>query len=327
MKTLRRVISYTLLVMLVITGAVLWTRQNAVLDWLRLSNYTPNSQIAALATQTTMTSQAKKYFYVNQPEVLGRVEFNKQCTNKTEQAVVLGCFHGNRQGIFIFNVTTTELNGVQQVTAAHEMLHQAYQRLSDRDKTSVDTELQNYFNNSLTDQTIKDQMAGYKKSEPDAYMDEMHSVLGTEVANLPPSLEKYFSQYFSNRKVVTDYYAQYQAAFTSRNQQILEYDSHLAAQKQQIESLQSQLASQLQTLNSRKTQMDQKRSSGDIAGYNAMVDTYNQLVDSYNAQLETLRAEIDGYNKLVAARNAIAVQEQQLQQDLSSQALPSIPSQ
>lgn len=327
MKFSRRIAPYIVLVVVAAGFTGLMLKREQVIDWMRLQGYTPAANIEKLATDTTMTPKAKHYFYVNHPQVEGRDAFNVDCTNKTEQSVVLGCFHGNRAGIYIFNVTTAELNGVQQVTAAHEMLHQAYERLSTSEKQKVNALLINYFTHGLADQTIKEQMAAYKKSEPNNYIDEMHAVFGTEVVTLPNALEQYFKQYFTKRSTITDYYAKYQAAFTSRNQQILEYDSQLASQKQQIDDLQSGVTTQLQALNAQKAEMDQKRSSGDIAGYNSMVTSYNQLVNTYNANLETLRQQIDGYNKLVEARNAIAVQEQQLQQDLSSQSLQSVPSQ
>ncbi|HSW75305.1 MAG TPA: hypothetical protein VLG16_05570 [Candidatus Saccharimonadales bacterium] len=327
MKSLRRLAPYLLLLILAATGFGVVVKRDAITDWAVLQNYMPPANVAQLASQTTMTSLAKHYFYVNKPQIEGKDAFNTQCTNKIEQSVVLGCFHGNRQGIFIFNVTTPELDGVQQVTAAHEMLHQAYQRLNSSEKQRVDSMLSSYYKTGLTDQTIKDQMASYQKSEPNDVVDEMHSVFGTEATRLPADLEQYYRRYFTNRSVVTGFYTQYQAAFTSRNQQIMDYDSQLTTQKQQIDALQALAMSQLQTLNAQKSQMDAQKAGGDIHGYNAMVDSYNQMVNQYNAQLDVLRQEIDGYNKLVAARNAIAVQEQQLQQDLSSQSLPSVSGQ
>lgn len=327
MRTMRRLVPYSAFLVLIGLIAGFWFKQDAIVDWMRLRDYTPPTNISQLAQATAMTPLAKHYFYVNYPQVANRDAFNLQCTNKTEQSVVLGCFHGNRLGIYIFNVTSPQLNGVQQVTAAHEMLHQAYQRLSDNEKKRVNTMLTNYYDHSLTDQNIKDQMATYKKSEPNDIVDEMHSVFGSEAVKLPADLEHYYARYFTNRSTVTGYYTAYQAAFTSRNQQILDYDGQLMTQKQQIEDLQDIVTGQLQALNAQKAEMDLKHTSGDVEGYNAMVGGYNQLVNIYNAKLETLRQEIDGYNKLVEARNAIAVQEQQLQQDLSSQSLPSVTSQ
>lgn len=321
-KLLRGVGSLLPLLLVILVSLAVWLKHDAIIDWSRLRTYQPPSTIAQLASQDTMTPLGKHLFYVNQPKISDRTSFNSECTNHTEQTVVLGCYHGNRQGIFIFDVTQPELNGVQQVTAAHEMLHQAYDRLGKAERNRIDQLLQDYYDHDLTDQGIKDQMAGYRKSEPSALVDEMHSVFGTEVLHLPAELEQYYQRYFIDRTVVAGFYQSYQAAFTQRNQQILEYDSQLAAQKQQIDTLQASLDSQAQVISTQKALLDQKQANHDVAAYNALVPAYNQLVNTYNKQLQTLRDEIDGYNQLVAARNAIAVQEQELQQDLSSQKLP-----
>ncbi|MGF7228840.1 MAG: hypothetical protein ACQR33_02530 [Candidatus Saccharibacteria bacterium] len=292
------------------------------MDWTALRNYTPPSTIQALAKHDTMTPKAEHLLYVNHPEVNNRTTFNTHCPNNSEQSVVLGCYLGNRQGIYIFDVTDPQLNGVQEVTTAHEMLHQAYERLSSSERTRIDGLLENYQQHGLTDDTIKSQIELYKKSEPGQLDDEMHSLFGTEIASLPAPLEQYYAQYFGNRHTVAGYYASYQAAFTTRKAQIAAYDQQLAAQKPQIDALQKTLDTQNGQLDALKTEMDQKRATGDIAGYNSLVGTYNTLADTFNAGLVNIKTLTSTYNDIVAKRNAIADQEQALQQSLSSNQLP-----
>ena len=64
--------------------------------------------------------------------------------------------------------------------------------------------------------------------------------------------------------------------------------------------------------------MDNYKSSGSYAEYNALVPAYNTKVNTYNADLESLKRKIATYNDVVAKRNAIALEEQTLQQHLSS---------
>ncbi len=44
---------------------------------------------------------------------------------------ILGCYNPSSRDIYIYNVTNSELDGVKEVTAAHEMLHAAWERLSE----------------------------------------------------------------------------------------------------------------------------------------------------------------------------------------------------
>jgi len=328
MKTsggLGRGLSFIWSLLVVALAVVGFVNREYILDWVTLRSYSPPAAIAALADATTMNQTAKKLFYVNRPEVEDRAAFNKNCTNKTEQSLVLGCYHGNRQGIFIFKVDSTELDGVEEVTAAHEMLHQAYDRLSSDERQHIDALLQNYYKNKLQDQTVKDQIEGYKKSEPDAVVNEMHSLFGTEIKDLPAELEAYYKRYFNDRSKVVELYANYQAAFTERQKQIDNYDAQLKAKKPYIESLQSSLEAKYSQLEQQKSQMDAYKQADNLAAYNAMVKPYNALVDAYNDGIQSLKGQIASYNSLVEKRNAIAAQEQQLQQELSSKQLQTAP--
>src|SRR5436190_8606187 len=107
-------------------------------DWSRLRSYQPPPTVATLAVQDTMTEEAKHLFYVNHPELVGDVgTFRQNCT-VAEQTIVLGCYQSGETGIYVYDVKDPRLSGVEQVTAAHEMLHGAYERLSAKEKVQVD---------------------------------------------------------------------------------------------------------------------------------------------------------------------------------------------
>lgn len=323
MKSLRKLASYSILLLPLVLGILVWSHRNAIADWAVLRGYTPPLAISDLADRTTMTPLAEKYLYINKPQLNDRSAFNKHCTNDREQSVVLGCFLGNRNGIYIFNVTTPELEGVREVTTAHEMLHQAYERLSTSERKHIDGLLYNYAQHTLDNEAIKNQIELYKKSDPDALPNEMHSLFGTQVSDLPQELEDYYKQYFTNRQKVVGFYNNYQRAFTERKEKIAAYDAELAEIKQQIDQLEGELEQQRDALDVMRNDMDRKRASGQIEAYNSMVGPYNAAIRSYNAGVGDLQSRINEYNAIVNSRNAIADQEHELQQSLSSKELPS----
>jgi hypothetical protein len=309
----------TLLVLLVTMALVMANRQNLI-DWWRLRTYDPPAAVVALADQDTMTDYARKVFYVNRPQIEGKAAFNKSCPDSTaEQTIVLGCYHGNQGGIFLFNVSDERLAGVEQVTAAHEMLHAAYDRLDAGERNRVDKLLENYYRSGLTDERIKKTIDAYKVSEPHDVVNEMHSIFGTEVANLPSDLETYYKQYFTNRTAITDAAAAYQAEFTSRQDQVAQTDAQLANLKTQIDSLQADIKNQQQTINDEEARLKSLRDTN-VSAYNAAVPAYNQQIDAYNSNVQQVRSLIDRYNTLVAHRNAIAFEESQLIKSLDSNA-------
>jgi hypothetical protein len=298
-------------------------RHQAIIDWWLLRGYTAPATVAEIGTQDTMTDKARHLFYVNHPVVAAGKSFTSHCPAGGEKTVVLGCYVGNDAGIYIYKVSDARLDGVEQVTAAHEMLHAAYRRLSTSERNKVDAMLTDYYEHDLTDQRIKDTIAAYKKSEPNDVVNEMHSVFGTEVAQLPTPLETYYKQYFTNRATVTGYTASYQAEFTDRQNKVAHYDAQLKDLKQQIDTNQATLEHQKAALTTEGNKLQAERSSGQIAQYNSGVIGYNQHVAAYNNLLDATKGQIDQYNTIVDARNAVALEEQQLTQELSANSLPS----
>src|SRR5665213_3192248 len=190
---------------LAILGLLAFNRQN-INDWWLLRHYQPPPAVAHLADQDTMTDYGRKIFYVNHASIESKTAFPQECPNNGgEQTIVLGCYHSNQAGIFLLSVTDPRLDGVEQVTAAHEMLHGAYDRLSSSAKARVDAMLLDYYNHDLHDQRVRDTIAAYRKSEPHDVVNEMHSVFGSEIAHLPAGLEQYYKHYFTDRSKVTGY--------------------------------------------------------------------------------------------------------------------------
>ena len=151
-----------------------WQRQN-ILDAWALRGYEPSVKITALATNAGMSDKGRKIFYVTHPEVQDKAAFYKSC-EEGETSVVLGCYKP-RDGIYLLRVDDARLAGVEEVTAAHEMLHAAYARLSFSEKKRL-TNLINDTYNNLTDPTIDAKVKLYKESGADV-TNELHSILGS----------------------------------------------------------------------------------------------------------------------------------------------------
>ncbi len=315
---MRRIAPLIVLACLVTGGWILFANRNGILDYLTLRNYQPPAAIQALATETTMTPSAEHLFFVNKPVLAEKKLFNQHCTDGSDQVATLGCYKGDRRGIYLYDVTDARLNGVEEVTAAHEMLHQAYDRLAPAEKQRVDGLLQTYYE-QLTDPFILDQMETYKKTEPDQLVNEMHSIFGTQVRDLPAELETYYQQYFTDRSKIVGFYDQYQAEFTQRRKQIADYDAQLDSLKSQIDTHKASLKSRESQLSAERKKLDALLDENRVAEYNQAVPGFNDLVNAYRAEVSETNRVIAEFNDILDARNAIAVQEEELQKALDSQ--------
>ncbi|MEO6513810.1 MAG: hypothetical protein ABIR37_03915 [Candidatus Saccharimonadales bacterium] len=311
-----------LLLFSIIAGFLALQYRRPLLDWQSLRNYTPPSAVTALATADAMTPVARHAFYVNHPSINNKAVFSVNCNFGREQSIVLGCYHGNQQGIYILDVSDPRLEGVEQVTAAHEMLHAAYDRLNDKERTHIDTLLQNFYRNDVSDPRVRATIDQYRKTEPNDVVNEMHSIFGTEIVQLTPELEKYYGRYFTDRAKVVNFASAYSQEFTSRQQQVATYDAQLKQLKATIETNTTELSKEQANLQTMKGRLDMER-GGDAAQYNRDVDSYNAQVNAYNAKIVATRSIITQYNELVDTRNTIALEEQQLARAISGESVPS----
>lgn len=319
---LRKILPYIVLTAVMAGSVVLWAQREHVLDWWYLRGYEPSAEISVIAEDTMMTDFAKRLFFVNHPTLDDKVAFNQNCSGIIEEVAVLGCYHGDRLGIYLYDVADTRLDGIEQVTAAHEMLHQAYDRLSNKERENINKLLQDFYDNGLESQSVRDKITLYENDGTHDLLNEMHSIFGTEVETLPAELEEYYQRYFSDRSKVFAFHKQSRAAFEEFRKKITNYDNQLANLQQQIDNSEKDLSSMLAELEAERKRLDQLLANNQVNEYNSGVPGFNAKVNDYNNLLSTTQSLVDQHNQLVQERNDIAVQASDLNAALDSRLTP-----
>jgi predicted transcriptional regulator len=309
-----KIFQITTSVIFITIAAVAIFQRQAILDWWTLRNYTPASAVAQLADQSTMTDTGKRIFYLNDPKIQDKASFYNSC-KFGENTIVLGCYTKN-DGIFVLKVDDPRLSGVEQVTAAHEMLHAAYDRLSTKEKVDIDNQL-NTFYNTLQDAEVRSKIELYRKNGANI-TNELHSILGTEVETLTPALEKYYAKYFANRSKVVAYTKQYENEFISRKNKVADLDSQLSSIEQKVVANNAELNAQQQSINAESDRLDSLLRSGNVEAYNAAVPAYNRRIPAFNALVSQTEALVARYKEILTERNKIAVEAQELNKALNS---------
>lgn len=254
-------------------------------DVVAANRFDPSQEIRELAVNTTMTSEAKRYFFASAARLQAADQFNQNCPSQAESSIILGCYSGGK--IYIYNVTDERLAGIREVTAAHEMLHAAYDRLPEQELQRVNTLLENEIQN-IKNERLKNVFAMYQQSEPDQQLNEAHSIVATEVRVISDELEHYYLRYFVNRQQIVAYSEQYESVFNDiRSQQ------DAIAVKLQV--LSDQIANRSNALNLQSQQL-----SEDIKQYNTRAETPGGFTSQGSADRE---------------RNDLMVRREQLQQE------------
>lgn len=294
------------------------TRTQQIRDWYMLQGYTPPPEVSSLARVDTMTAYARMLFYVNKPNLENKYQFASNCPSGTAQTYVIGCYHSGDNGIYLLNVKNSSLNGIVDVTAAYEMLHAGYARLSGTESSKIDAEMWQFYTRNVKSKIISAQMAAYAKTEPGARYDELYSVLATEVKVLPSSLNAQYRRYFLNRDKIVAMYDNYQAAFTSRQQKIESYDRQMTSLKQQIKAEEAKISSLFATSSIEQKQLNSYQANGNYSSYNNSLGQFNALVSQYNSLVSEVRGRINSYNLLAKRRNSLVLEEQDMVSSISA---------
>lgn len=277
-----------------------WTEP--FLDNFRLIGYEMPSEISALEAKLPLTDSAKLTFSAVHPSLETREDFNAHCHSHDSEVSVLGCYTDG--SIYLYDINSPELPGIVESTAAHELLHAEWDRLPFWEQASVANEIQSFYN------THKDQLsADLDVYGDDQLLDELHSRIGTEFANLPDTLERHYAKYFTDQDAIVAYYDSYSAKFIELKSQIEELDNTLTESKDKIDQLQSTYEEKESEFNSRVDQFNSCADTPDcftasefniqrakllsdrsdlealLSELNTLIDHYNTLIDEYNTNI------------------------------------------
>ncbi len=305
------------------TATFLLANKQYVVDQLNVWQYTPSNAVSALADRAGMGDTGKFYFYTSHPAVDNAQDFNKACVQKESTTAILGCYNG--QNIYIYNVTDTRLDGIQEVTAAHEMLHAAYARMSDSEKQQVNALLETEYVKLKNNKDFADRMAFYDRTEPGERDNELHSVIGTEVANISPELEAHYKKYFDDRSKVIALQVKYMSVFMSLEQQGQSLSDQLIQLGNKIESDSASYNAQVTQLNADIQAFNDKANSSGFSSEAAFQAERSTLVARAHT-LDTTRTainnEIDQYNNMRQELESVASQSDALNRSINSSLAP-----
>lgn len=268
----------------------------------------------AIATRTTMTVEARGLLARSTPELTDRATIGQRCSLEPDVSV-LGCYQAGH--IAVLSVTDPRLDGITETTAAHEMLHAAWASLGVVERARLATLLQAAYQAHATPE-LTERIDIYRALDPAVIDSELHSILGTEVADLGPELEAYYARWFTDRSAVVDLAKEAQGTFASLRQQVDDLDAQLTSKRTKLDAEDADLRARRADLDARSAELDSLRNEGRLAEYNAGVDPFNTDVAAFNTAAGTHQQAVDDFNDLVAERNQLAAAYTDLAQQIDT---------
>ena len=302
--------------------------QQYVTDQVSVWAYEPTSAVRSIEDRIDLTKQGQFYFYKTHPQVNNSDKFNADCPRQESDSPILGCYASGR--IYIYDVPNAQLDGIQEVTASHEILHSVWDRMSEKEQSRIGALLKDEYTKLDTNSELAQRMAYYKRTEPGQLANELHSILGTEVKKLSPELEVYYAKYFSDRQVVVELYNNYDALFKELKAQSDTLYATLTTLGVEIESRSATYSANVRQLSADIASFNARASAGDFDSADQFNAERSRLVVRSNV-LDGERASITGtiesYNSQYAAYQKIATQIETLNSSIDSiKALEPTPS-
>lgn len=286
-------------VVLLITAGLLFWQRTFISDYVRAAAFDPSSEVVQLAENTSMNSRAERYFYAHRPVLEPTQRFNEYCANVEKTANVLGCYDGQR--IYLFDVDNPVLSGVEEVTAAHEMLHVAYDRLSVNERNQVDKMLNTEAEKLSDDSVFSKRMSAYQSLSNHELMHELHSILGTEIDDLSDDLEGYYGRYFDDRGVVVGLYQQYSNVFGRLTDQAEVLARQLDQLAISINNASQAYTSNIESLSQSIEDFNRRAETGGFISQQEFDSARSPLVTAQQSSRQDygrIRQMIDQYNNL-----------------------------
>ena len=320
MSRLRKFISISvgLALSVGLVGAVIY--RSDIIDQFRVWQYQPSSEIASLADRASMSDSGKYYCYIAHPKLEAADEFNQECRRAEPASALLGCYKSGTETIHIYDVDDSSLDGVEEVTAAHEMLHVAYARLSQSEREELSPLLESAYS-KVEDDKLAERMDYYERAQPGSRENELHSILATEYADIGDELEDYYKKYFVDRNKVVELYNSYNQQFEYNESQADQLAAKLEAQRAQIDAAVSQYESDMASLNQDIESFNQRAKSGEFTSQSEFASQRTALQsrsDQLSATRVSLMSQIDAYNSDVEKLNALGREIERLNNSLDS---------
>lgn len=310
----------------IIAGVIIFSQMgygpnliSKIQDFIQGSTYQPSAEMAQIRSRLQLTERGEFLFNSARPELSEAEQFNARCREGESEIAVLGCYAAGN--IYVYNITDERLNGIRELTSAHELLHVVWTRMSDEEKQTLSSVLNQVL--EANQETLAGELDTYAPGEK---QEELYVRTGTEIANLPSTLEQHYAQFFRDQDAIVAYYDAYISVFRLLSAEMEELKAEMERINTEISSKTSEYERRSEQLNADIISFN---SCARVAGCfsteeefavrrTSLVSEQESLERMYN-EIGTL---IDTYNAKVAIYNADVLESEKLNTIINSAAKP-----
>lgn len=319
-RAIALVMGALVVVALAVAGIWVLVHPQRVTDQFTVWNFAASSAIQAYADRSTMTDEGRFLFYASRPEISPASEFDAHCSSQLEGVGILGCYQHADKRIYLYDVTDDRLDGIEEVVAAHEMLHAAWDRMSEGERTALAPLLEAAAATKADDPEFAQTLEYYAKAEPGQRLNELHSIIGTEFSDVGPGLEAHYSTYFVDRAALVGLHETSHAVFQQQQDAIDEIVAELEALQAGVDADYASYNAGYDRLNTDIADFNARAQNGDFTSQSQFNAERNALI-ARQGELDSLYASINEragqYTALVAQLDDLNAQVSKLNQSIN----------
>ena len=317
---LRTIIIGVAIVLVGVAGLLIYQNRIFLSDWFSGLSFSATPEFSTIESAVDLTDSGKIILRATHPSLESRDEFNKNCDSHDEEISVLGCYTNNR--IYIYNVNSDSLKGIKESTLAHELLHAVWERMSSSEKNDLSLKLTDVYNDEKYHALLAKDLENYDDTNR---LNELHSRIGTEIADLPSELETHYAKYFKNQDEIVGFYNSYITPFNELETKIKDLSAKLESMNTEIDEKTKSYYADAEKLSA---DIDEFNNCANTAGCYATEYAFrvarNDLIarrDALEGVYENINNMINEYNNLVKEYNDIAVRGKTLESLINSNSM------
>ena len=311
------IVATAFVIVSLVIGFLCYLNHTIITDWFLSLNYHPTAAVSSVQDSLALTSRGDLMFAATNPSLENRDTFNENCKSHSQDVSVLGCY--GRGHIYIYDIKSDELPGVVESTAAHELLHAAWARMGNNEKNTIAALLMEVYNDEKYHAELAEDLETYGDHER---IEELHSRIGTQIADLPAELEKHYAKIFKDQDYIVSFYDSYIAPFKELEAELDALTSELEKLNAEIEQKTSEYAKAADELSSKIDQFNNCANTPNCFITDVSFYTRRSQLVSEQSTLETVYKElselVDHYNTLVNEYNENIIHGEALESIMNS---------
>lgn len=326
-RVFRRILATVVIVGVLVGAGFAYLNRQTIADHFAAQNFNAGEEVSALTDRLDLTDAGRRVFLASKPTLDASQNFNEQCADveHTEGSHVLGCFAGG--SIHLYKVTDERLAGIVEVTAAHELLHAVFSRLNADERADLASLLRSAYDAlASSNPVLVERMSVYEGLSDDGFANELHSVLGTEVRELPVWLEDRYVHWFQDRGAIVDFFDTFHTVFGEIQARADALQVELSALRESIEARSAAYDAAVQQFNIEVSEFNRRNEAFEFSDRESEFWAIRNSLQSRSAQLQSdlaaLQADIAQYEQMRLELEQLGAVNAELNEHLNSQLAP-----